>query len=114
MDFSVPKNEPKGWELDVLAMSGADLAKYEIVDIREPEQAGSHILASLLRRDVIEIPLTELDQSNPPLQTGKQYLFICHDGAISSKLVAELRQRGFNNVYCLEGGYESVRRKYIA
>jgi molybdopterin synthase catalytic subunit/rhodanese-related sulfurtransferase len=101
-------------ELDILDMSGSDLASYEIVDIREPGEDPVGILRALLRRDVATMPLSRLDATNPPLEPNKRYLLVCQRGASSAKLAADLRQRGFNNVYCLAGGVEAVRRKYIA
>jgi rhodanese-related sulfurtransferase len=101
------------WELDILEMSTADLAKYEIVDLRDHTDE-LNILKSLLRRDIVKMPLGSFDEENPPLDKQKRYLFVSQEGAHSARLVSSLRHKGFDNVYSLVGGVEAVRRKFIA
>lgn len=113
-DFSVPSEHVGEWELDILDMSGSELQSFEIVDIREAEEDPSHLLRSLLRRELIHLPLSSIDISEPALVPTKNYLFVCQKGMRSGKLVAALRARGFKNAFSLVGGVEAVRRKFIA
>lgn len=99
------------WHLDVLEMSGSELSKFEIVDIREPVD---QLLRSLLRRDVLQMPVSTIDVKAMHLDPAKKYLFVCQRGFRSDKIVSALRAAGHNNVFSLAGGVESVRRKYIA
>ena len=95
-------------------MSGAELAKYSIIDIREPGEDSARLLKSLLPGEVLSIPLSKFDLNKPPLQADKNYLFICQKGGRSAKLVTSLRRLGFGNTFFLSGGVEAVRRKFIA
>ena len=113
-DFSVPSDQASDWELDILDMSGSELQSFEIIDIREPEEDPSNLLRALLRRELIQLPLSKIDLSEPELVPGKNYLFVCQKGMRSGKLVAALRARGFKNAFSLVGGVEAVRRKFIA
>lgn len=109
IDMSVPD-----WRIDALSMSSSELRQFELIDIRELSEDSSQLLAGLLRKEVVRIPLSTLDVDNPRLNRDKQYLFICQRGMRSDNLVAALRARGFNNAYSLAGGVEAVRRKFIA
>lgn len=114
MDFSPMQETLHDWKLDILEMSSSDLAGYELVDIRESNEDPGQILRSLLRTDVVQMPLSTVDVESTQLSVQKQYLFICQRGVRSDNLVVALRSRGFDNVYSLAGGVEAVRRKYIA
>ncbi|HEY9790943.1 MAG TPA: rhodanese-like domain-containing protein [Candidatus Obscuribacterales bacterium] len=110
MDNLLPQQP---WELDILEMSTSDLAKYEIVDLRDDGEQ-LNILRSLLRLDIHKMPLATFDEENPPLDKQKRYLFVSQEGAHSARLVSSLRHKGYDNVYSLVGGVEAVRRKFIA
>jgi adenylyltransferase/sulfurtransferase len=102
------------WQLDILDMSSSELARFVVVDIREPSEDPSHVLQSLLRLAVTSMPLSMLELDSLELNRQKDYLFICQRGRRSDDLVARLRQRGYTNAFSLVGGVEAVRRKFIA
>lgn len=114
VDFAPPAMTIDEWQRDILEMSSGDLASYELVDIREPNEDPSQLLRSLLRLEIAQRPLSDFDLENAKLSEQKQYLFICQRGARSDMLVKSLRSRGLDNVFSLKGGVEAVRRKYIA
>ncbi len=108
------QHEPT-WQLDILDLSGSDLAEYEVVDIREPSEDPSvrHLFV-LLRTNVTNLPLSGFDMSNPRLDKSKKYLFICENGERSRLLVQVLRDFDLQNTFCVIGGVEALRRKFIA
>ena len=112
--MSMPEADKHEWQLDILEMSSADLAKFEIVDLREGNEDPGRVLNALLMRDITRLPLSQVDVDQPPFDRKKQYLLICQRGARSADLAASLRGRGWNNVYSLRDGVEAVRRKFIA
>jgi adenylyltransferase/sulfurtransferase len=106
--------EPVEWKLDPLEMSRQEFKSFELIDIREPDEDPSGLIASLLSRAVRSVPLSTIDIENPGLDTSKQYLFICARGGRSDNLVAKLRERGYANTFSLSGGLQALRRKFIA
>lgn len=108
-------NANQNWQLDILDLSGAELAQFEVIDIREPEEEPSvrHLFA-LLRTDVRSLPLSRFDADAAGLNKSRKYLFVCSEGFHSEHLVAELRKRGFNDTYSILGGVDAIRRKFIA
>ncbi|MGE5209296.1 MAG: ThiF family adenylyltransferase, partial [Alphaproteobacteria bacterium] len=75
---------------------------FELIDVREPfEYEIARIDAAKL------IPLGEIGVRVDELQREKPVVVHCHSGRRSAEAVRLLRQRGFTNVYNLEGGIDA-------
>jgi adenylyltransferase/sulfurtransferase len=75
---------------------------FELIDVREPfEYEIARIDAAKL------IPLGEIGVRMDELQREKPVVVHCHSGRRSAEAVRLLRQRGFTNVYNLEGGIDA-------
>lgn len=102
------------FEIDILELSSSELEAFDIVDLREPGEDPMQMLQRLVRNKIIEAPLSMFDLKHPPIEADKQYLVICQGGARSRGIVLRLREAGFNNVFCVSGGADAFRRKFIA
>jgi rhodanese-related sulfurtransferase len=111
MDFSPGGND---FEIDILDLTDAELAQFQIVDVREPGEDKLGLLGSLIRRPIQSMPMSKFSLLQERLDKAKKYLFVCQRGANSSQLVSDLRASGFSQAFCLKDGVEAVRRKYIA
>ena len=75
---------------------------FELIDVREPFEYeiaridGAHL-----------IPLGEIAERAGELQRGQQIVVHCHSGMRSAQAVRLLQERGFSNVYNLEGGIDA-------
>jgi len=75
---------------------------FELVDMREPFEY------EIARIDGAQlIPLGEIAERADELQRGQQIVVHCHSGTRSAQAVRLLKQRGFSNVYNLEGGIDA-------
>ena len=75
---------------------------FELIDVREPfEYEIARIDGSKL------IPLGEIAERTDELQREQTIVFHCHSGGRSAEAVRLLQQRGFTNVYNLEGGIDA-------
>src|SRR5881296_3701992 len=75
---------------------------FELVDVREPFEY------EIARIDGAQlIPLGEIANRADELQRGQQIVVHCHSGTRSAQAVRLLQQRGFSNVYNLEGGIDA-------
>ena len=75
---------------------------FELIDVREPfEYEIARIDGSKL------IPLGEIAERTDELQREQTIVVHCHSGGRSAEAVRLLQQRGFTNVYNLEGGIDS-------
>src|SRR5438552_6552 len=91
------------------AMSARELKRkmnareaFELIDVREPfEYEIARIDGAKL------IPLGEIAQRADELQREQMIVVHCHSGGRSAEGVRLLRQRGFTNVYNLEGGIDA-------
>jgi molybdopterin/thiamine biosynthesis adenylyltransferase/rhodanese-related sulfurtransferase len=76
--------------------------EFELIDVREPfEYEIARINGSKL------IPLGEIAARADELQRERTIVVHCHSGARSAEAVRLLQQRGFTNVYNLEGGIDA-------
>src|SRR5438270_5189470 len=74
----------------------------ELVDVREPFEY------EIARIDGAQlIPLGEIANRADELQRGQQIVVHCHSGTRSAQAVRLLQQRGFSNIYNLEGGIDA-------
>jgi len=75
---------------------------FELIDVREPfEYEIARIDGSKL------IPLGEIAERADELQREQTIVVHCHSGSRSAEAVRLLQQRGFTNVYNLEGGIDA-------
>ncbi len=75
---------------------------FELIDVREPfEYEIARIEGARL------IPLAEIAERTEELQREQPIVIHCHSGTRSAQAVRLLQQRGFNNVYNLEGGIDA-------
>jgi adenylyltransferase/sulfurtransferase len=75
---------------------------FELIDVREPfEFEIAQIDGAKL------IPLGEIAERAEELQRQRPIIVHCHSGRRSAQAVQLLRQRGFTNVYNLEGGIDA-------
>lgn len=75
---------------------------FELIDVREPFEF------EIARIDGAKlIPLGEIAERTDELQREQPIVVHCHSGRRSEQAVRLLRQRGFANVYNLEGGIDA-------
>jgi len=75
---------------------------FELIDVREPfEYEIARIDGAKL------IPLAEIGERTEELQREQPIVVHCHSGERSAQAVRLLQQRGFSNVYNLEGGIDA-------
>jgi adenylyltransferase/sulfurtransferase len=75
---------------------------FELIDVREPfEYEIARIDGAKL------IPLGEIAERADELQREQTIVVHCHSGGRSAEAVRLLQQRGFTNVYNLEGGIDA-------
>jgi len=75
---------------------------FELIDVREPfEYEIARIYGAKL------IPLAEIAERTEELQREQPIVVHCHSGTRSAQAVRLLQQRGFSNVYNLEGGIDA-------
>ncbi|HEY2143323.1 MAG TPA: molybdopterin-synthase adenylyltransferase MoeB, partial [Candidatus Udaeobacter sp.] len=75
---------------------------FELIDVREPfEYEIARIDGAKL------IPLAEIGDRTEELQREQPIVVHCHSGKRSAQAVRLLQQRGFSNVYNLEGGIDA-------
>ncbi len=87
------------WEID--AYSPSD---FQLVDIREKEELEQD---SLVSHTALHLPLSAFDEKF--LDRHQSYLFFCARGRRSYNLVSQLRAQGWNNIYSLIGGINTIR-----
>src|SRR5206468_3619506 len=76
--------------------------EFALIDVREPFEA------EIARIDGAKlIPLGEIAEREDELQREQPIVVHCHSGRRSAQAVQLLQQRGFANVYNLEGGIDA-------
>jgi len=75
---------------------------FELIDVREPFEF------EIARIDGAKlIPLGEIPERADELHREQMFVVHCHSGRRSAQAVRLLKQRGFANVYNLEGGIDA-------
>ncbi|MCK9607179.1 MAG: rhodanese-like domain-containing protein [Methylomonas sp.] len=73
-----------------------------LLDVREPnEYAFAHIDGS------IHIPLNQIPERMPELNSEQDIVVVCHHGMRSQQACLFLEQYGFNQLYNLKGGIDA-------
>jgi adenylyltransferase/sulfurtransferase len=75
---------------------------FQLIDVREPFEFE---IARIDRAKLI--PLGEIAERADELQREQPIVVHCHSGRRSAQAVRLLKQRGFANVYNLEGGIDA-------
>ena len=77
-----------------------------VVDVREAARfASGHII------DAINVPVAELKaNAEARLKKKRPVVLVCDTGSSSARLVASLRQAGFENTWSLDGGHAAWER----
>jgi len=75
---------------------------FELIDVREPFE---HEIARIDGAKLI--PLGEIGDRADELRRGQTIVVHCHSGQRSAQAVRLLQQRGFSNVYNLDGGIDA-------
>jgi molybdopterin/thiamine biosynthesis adenylyltransferase/molybdopterin synthase catalytic subunit/rhodanese-related sulfurtransferase len=95
-------------EVSFDSLDQAELAGFDIVDIREAEElTGSPTPARHFRH----IPMAQLLHGQPPFEPRGKSLLVCASGRRSLAASQELRSRGFEEVYSLRGGVTGLRAR---
>lgn len=106
-------------ELRLRSQSGVSVSAQEavrlinqgatVVDLREAARFNNgHIV------DAINVPATELKaNAEARLKKKRPVLLICDTGGSSARLVAPLRQAGFENTWSLDGGLAAWERENL-
>jgi molybdopterin/thiamine biosynthesis adenylyltransferase/rhodanese-related sulfurtransferase len=76
--------------------------RFELIDVREPFE---YEIASIDGAKLI--PLGEIAERTHELQREQAIVVHCHSGQRSAQAVRLLQQRGFSNVYNLDGGIDA-------
>jgi adenylyltransferase/sulfurtransferase len=75
---------------------------FELIDVREPFEF------EIARIDGAKLlPLGEIPERAEELDREQTLIVHCHSGRRSAQAVRLLKQRGFANVYSLEGGIDA-------
>ena len=76
--------------------------RFELIDVREAHEA------EIARIDGARlIPLGEILDRTSELSEGEEIVVHCHSGGRSARAVQWLQERGFENVFNLEGGIDA-------
>lgn len=80
----------------------------KVIDVRSAEQfSGGHIVAAKNK------PRDELLKDSAAIESKKNVVLVCDNGAVSGECVAELRKGGKENIYSLRGGLAEWRKENL-
>jgi len=75
--------------------------KAQLIDVREPNEfEGGHILGAR------NIPLSQLRQRYKEIRSDQPVYFYCQNTVRSGRAAQMLKRKGYNNLYCLKGGFK--------
>jgi phage shock protein E len=72
-----------------------------VLDVRTPEEVAEGVIAEA---KVIDYKNSDFDQQIESLDKEKPYFVYCASGGRSGKTASLMKEKGFKNVYSLEGG----------
>jgi len=105
-------------ELSFATLAAALEEGFELIDVREPHEVAQ---AAAPAARVRHIPLQQLlriargaPQEREPLEGSGKYLLLCATGRRSLGAAEELRARGFQCAYSLQGGISALRARLPA
>ncbi len=75
--------------------------KAQLIDVREPNEfEGGHILGAR------NIPLSQMRQRYKEIRPDQPVYFYCQNTVRSGRASQMLKKKGYNNLYCLKGGFK--------
>lgn len=95
------------FELDPARLTDDALARYRLVDLREPEERVEAPLPGAL-----QVPFSGFDSARPPFDRGAPILLVCARGRRSRIAAEQLRGRGWTEVYSVMGGAPALRASH--
>lgn len=102
-NFKSPKAKLTANEALTLSNEGA-----LIIDVREPDELAE---LSYDVKNIINIPLGELEKRLAEVPKDKQVIVVCKRGGRSSQAYELLKEKGFENIANMEGGMEAWNEK---
>jgi phage shock protein E len=72
-----------------------------VLDVRTPEEVAQGVISGA---KVINFKASDFDQQIQSLDKNKPYFVYCASGGRSGKTASLMKEKGFKNVYNLEGG----------
>jgi adenylyltransferase/sulfurtransferase len=93
--------EERDLEIELPSLAAAAAARFELVDVRTPEEFSVHPTPSR------HVPLAQLLADSGILDPGARYLLLCASGKRSLAAARELRRRGFD-AHSLAGGLQAL------
>ncbi|HLF62556.1 MAG TPA: rhodanese-like domain-containing protein [Saprospiraceae bacterium] len=105
-----PKAQTKVAHLSVSQfekMRGAGV-EMNVIDVRTPEEVSQGKIPDALEMDY---QADDFEKKIDTLEKEKSYILYCAAGGRSSKAAEMMLQKGFKNVYNLEGGYEAWEKE---
>lgn len=94
-------------EIDVRDLDPAELMKWRLIDIRDPQTAAREPITCLKSEN---LPLQTFTFGVPPsIRAHDRLLISCYHGNNSLMLTRWLREQGFTDVWSVRGGYEVLR-----
>jgi adenylyltransferase/sulfurtransferase len=97
------------FELDPAEFTDDALGRFQIVDLREPEERESAPLP-----DALQAPFSAFDAAHPPFDAMRPVLLVCATGRRSRIAAEKLKAQGWTEIYSAIGGASalgaSVRR----
>lgn len=79
-----------------------------VLDVRTPEEVAQGVIAGA---KVIDYKNADFDQQLESLDKEKPYFVYCASGGRSGKTASLMKEKGFKNVYSLEGGMTSWKEQ---
>ena len=91
-------------EIDLTTVSLSQFNNFTLIDVREEYEREMQPIDN----PSVHIPLSQFDGNLTALSKDKQYLVICAHGMRSYGFTQYLRDNGFNEVYSIPQGMESL------
>ena len=100
---ALQRRENAAHDLDVADLTPEALARFRIVDLREPEEWADYPLPQ-----AEHAPFTTFNAASPGFDKSKPVLLVCAAGRRSQAATQQLRAQGWNDVFSLIGGAKSL------
>jgi len=97
------KQERAAFELDPADLTDEALARFQVVDLREPEERAAAPLA-----DALQAPFSTFDADHPPFDASRPVLLVCAGGRRSRIAAEKLKALGWGEVYSAVGGASAL------
>src|SRR5579883_499504 len=91
------------FELDPAELTDDALARFRVVDLREPEERTAAPLP-----DALQAPFSGFDAAHPPFDASRPVLLVCAGGRRSKIAAKKLKAQGWAEVYSAVGGASAL------